>query len=218
MSKKRASRVKPTKKRAGPARRRKTRAVATPRPTTPKAGATAAAVRRVAKTRNLTVGQVEALRTRRGLTPGAIRKVPAKVLQRAIRRLDYPDLPRAREAFRLLQERDERGILPPNALARALTQLDGVRARRSAVPLRVAGVPAGGPVAPSALVGRAVARTAGLHPGHTGWSSLGPGNIGGRTRAIVAHPTLANTMWAGSVGGGVWRSDNGGQGWARSTT
>ena len=41
------------------------------------AATTSAAVnRRVAKARNLTAGQVELLRTRRGLTPEAIRYVP----------------------------------------------------------------------------------------------------------------------------------------------
>src|SRR5215218_19005 len=122
MSKKRVSRVKATKQTSGPTgRSRKARPAAAELQTAPKPAATAAANRRVAKTRNLTVGQVEALRTRRGLTPDAIRKVSDKVLQRAVRRLDYPDLPRARETFRVLQERDERGVLPPNALARALT-------------------------------------------------------------------------------------------------
>jgi hypothetical protein len=46
------------------------------------------------------------------------------------------------------------------------------------------------------------------------WSELGPGNIGGRTRAIVIDPTTPNTMYAGGVGGGVWKSTNGGASWA----
>src|SRR5437762_13894862 len=87
--------------------------------------------RRVAKARKLTIGQVQLLQTRRGLSPEALRKVPEKVLQRAIRRLDYPDLPRAREAFRLLQERGEAGVIPPNALVHAIKPLDSTRARRT---------------------------------------------------------------------------------------
>ncbi len=45
------------------------------------------------------------------------------------------------------------------------------------------------------------------------WRWLGPGNIGGRTRALVIHPTRPTTLWAGSVGGGVWRSDDRGKSW-----
>ncbi len=46
------------------------------------------------------------------------------------------------------------------------------------------------------------------------WEWLGPGNIGGRVRAIVIHPTDPNLMWLGSAGGGVWRSTNAGNSWA----
>ena len=45
------------------------------------------------------------------------------------------------------------------------------------------------------------------------WEWLGPGNIGGRVRALVIHPTDPNTMWLGSAGGGVWRTTNGGGLW-----
>src|SRR5690349_17608649 len=40
------------------------------------------------------------------------------------------------------------------------------------------------------------------------WEWLGPGNIGGRTRSILIHPTDPGTIWVGSVGGGVWKSTN----------
>ena len=46
------------------------------------------------------------------------------------------------------------------------------------------------------------------------WAPVGPGNIGGRTRAIVIHPTTPTTMWAAAVAGGVWKSTDGGQTWA----
>jgi len=45
------------------------------------------------------------------------------------------------------------------------------------------------------------------------WSELGPGNVGGRTRAIVIDPGNPNTMYAGGVGGGVWKSINAGSSW-----
>jgi len=49
--------------------------------------------------------------------------------------------------------------------------------------------------------------------GRFGWTELGPDNIGGRTRSLVIHPTITSRMWAGSVGGGIWRSDNSGASW-----
>ncbi|MDX2041846.1 MAG: BACON domain-containing carbohydrate-binding protein [Acidobacteriota bacterium] len=45
------------------------------------------------------------------------------------------------------------------------------------------------------------------------WTSLGPGNVGGRTRAIIIHPTIPTTIYAAGVAGGVWKSTNGGTTW-----
>jgi hypothetical protein len=49
--------------------------------------------------------------------------------------------------------------------------------------------------------------------GRHSWTERGPSNMGGRTRALVIHPTTPSRMWAGSVGGGIWRSDNSGGSW-----
>lgn len=42
------------------------------------------------------------------------------------------------------------------------------------------------------------------------WKELGPNNQGGRTRAILsdANDATGNTVWAGSVGGGLWKTTN----------
>jgi photosystem II stability/assembly factor-like uncharacterized protein len=45
------------------------------------------------------------------------------------------------------------------------------------------------------------------------WQHLGPGNVGGRTRSLVIHPKDPNIMYAGAVGGGVWKSTDGGESW-----
>lgn len=47
----------------------------------------------------------------------------------------------------------------------------------------------------------------------TNWQALGPGNVGGRIRAILIHPTTPSTMWVGSAGGGVWKTTNSGSSW-----
>jgi hypothetical protein len=45
------------------------------------------------------------------------------------------------------------------------------------------------------------------------WTPLGPGNIGGRTRRILIHPTSPNIMYTAGVAGGVWRTTNSGATW-----
>ncbi|SPE37320.1 conserved exported hypothetical protein [Candidatus Sulfopaludibacter sp. SbA6] len=45
------------------------------------------------------------------------------------------------------------------------------------------------------------------------WIPLGPGNIGGRTRALAIHPSTPATMYAGTSGGGVWKTTDGGATW-----
>ncbi len=47
-----------------------------------------------------------------------------------------------------------------------------------------------------------------------GWTWRGPGNVGGRTRSLVIHPTQTNRLWLGSVVGGLWYSSNSGTSWA----
>ncbi|TBD34338.1 WD40/YVTN/BNR-like repeat-containing protein [Rhizobium ruizarguesonis] len=48
----------------------------------------------------------------------------------------------------------------------------------------------------------------------TRWNWLGPGNIGGRTRSIVIHPTRPGIMWLGAVAGGIWKTYDEGKSWA----
>ena len=46
------------------------------------------------------------------------------------------------------------------------------------------------------------------------WQSLGPGNVGGRTRVLLIDPTNADVMYAAAVAGGIWKTTNGGNSWA----
>lgn len=45
------------------------------------------------------------------------------------------------------------------------------------------------------------------------WTSLGPGNIGGRIRSIAIDPNDEDRIFIGSVAGGIWRTTNGGSNW-----
>lgn len=51
------------------------------------------------------------------------------------------------------------------------------------------------------------------------WKERGPANVPGRTRGIIIDPDDAakNTWYAGSAGGGVWKTTNGGQAWTLLT-
>jgi uncharacterized protein (TIGR03437 family) len=62
-----------------------------------------------------------------------------------------------------------------------------------------------------ALPARAEMAASEVLPGQ--WTPLGPGNIGGRTRALLVHPTTPNVMYAAGVSGGIWKTTNGGQSW-----
>ncbi len=50
------------------------------------------------------------------------------------------------------------------------------------------------------------------------WAHRGPYNVGGRTRALAIDIANANTILAGGVSGGMWRSTNGGTSWTKTTT
>jgi hypothetical protein len=46
------------------------------------------------------------------------------------------------------------------------------------------------------------------------WTQLGPGNVGGRTRALAVHPTNPNIMYAAGVAGGIWKTTDAGASWS----
>jgi len=50
------------------------------------------------------------------------------------------------------------------------------------------------------------------------WIAMGPYNVGGRTRALAIDVSNENVLLAGGVSGGLWRSTDGGNSWAKVTT
>jgi hypothetical protein len=91
--------------------------------------------------------------------------------------------------------RDENGHIPPDGLQDAMEQARRLTYEESAWP------------------GAARPRQRGAQPKVAGlstnnWEWLGPGNIGGRIRAVAIHPTSPNIMWVGGVTGGIWKSTN----------
>jgi hypothetical protein len=47
------------------------------------------------------------------------------------------------------------------------------------------------------------------------WQEMGPDNLGGRTRAIIFDRNDPNTMYAGAVSGGLWKSTTAGSSWIK---
>ncbi len=97
--------------------------------------------------------------------------------------------------------RDENGKIPPNALINAVQQKQQMQFNAQAWPGRAGAGPSS----------RVQSLTAGIDSGS--WTWLGPGNIGGRIRSILIHPSNVNVMWIGGVDGGVWKTLNGGTSW-----
>ena len=50
-------------------------------------------------------------------------------------------------------------------------------------------------------------------PPYRKWQFLGPGNVGGRTRALIIDPVQPHLMYAAGVSGGIWKSVSGGSQW-----
>ena len=86
---------------------------------------------------------------------------------------------------------DEKGVIPAGALAAALQQRQA-----------------------NLSFWQKASETNGAGIGSNTWQSRGPQNVGGRTRSILIHPGNTNIMWAASVGGGIWRTLDGGQNWS----
>src|SRR6185369_7530739 len=102
--------------------------------------------------------------------------------------------------------RDGRGRLPANPYGPAKSHVDLMKWSGAAARVEQAPQPA---IAPEMFV--ATASAAALGPpliSPASWRWLGPGNVGGRIRSILVHPTKPDTIFAGSVSGGIWKTTN----------
>ncbi len=92
----------------------------------------------------------------------------------------------------------------PGAYRGAKMHMDGMPRYSSRLGIPLETRPAASPLAVASFVTK---RLLGV------WEPLGPGNIGGRTRVLVIHPTEPEIIYAGGVSGGVWKTIDGGQSW-----
>lgn len=100
----------------------------------------------------------------------------------------HPDSPGEAFRFRRFQSQDESGRIPANGLMEAFQHVEKMRVAQGPQP-RGAGIAAGE------------------------WTWLGPGNVGGRIRSILTHPTNPDRLWVGSVSGGIWTTEDRGASW-----
>ncbi|WP_193188886.1 WD40/YVTN/BNR-like repeat-containing protein [Nisaea sediminum] len=161
----------------------------------------------VAESTGIAVERLQEIKRRRSLDDEVLPEVPPEALIRLNERLELPDMPLAREDYLALRYRDAEGRLPePKQIWQAKSE--AMELRNLVEPRMVAGIPTGPAMADISEEGIAMAKAA-----KPVWKEAGPGNIGGRTRSIVPHPTTPDLLYAGSVGGGVWRSVDNGQSW-----
>ena len=167
----------------------------------------------------LTPTQIERLRRERSVSRDDIARMPPAKLKRALWRLEHPkpDHPGEAVTFRLQQQRDARGRIPDNALLRAWGQKRAmpfhpgpwnVFRKQPGPALPQAAVSAEGDPSDDAIM------PLGAGIDSSTWTWIGPGNIGGRVRAILIHPTTPTTLWVGSVSGGIWKTVDGGASWS----
>ncbi len=165
----------------------------------------------VARQRGLTLKQVRGLHARFGLSNEAIGQITTADLHPMLWQIDHPDIDLHARAvdFRRLTLQSEDGQIPTNAWVQAAEQ----RRKMAFDPRAWRGLSIQSPPSPGTVraSGALEPLTAGIQS--SGWTWLGPGNVGGRIRAMVVHPTIPGTMWVGGVGGGVWKTTNSGSAW-----
>lgn len=158
----------------------------------------------VAEERGITGEQAEEIHEERSIAYADLLTLPTAALREAVfeherEAGDHPaEAMRWEESFKV----DEFGKVDPAAIERA-------RRQAQALPLNTRLLPADVPAATK--LGTPITAQS-LTP--TSWTWKGPGNIGGRIRTMVIHPTQTNRLWIGSVGGGIWYSSDSGASWS----
>jgi photosystem II stability/assembly factor-like uncharacterized protein len=153
----------------------------------------------------VSVEQLRQLCRQRGTTRDALEHANLDALRKGLRKLIHPGNATGRVDHKL-RHRHGSDAVDHGALGRAVRQMERMHERVQEQAERAAH--RHGRRRHLALVCAADTPEAPHR-----WEWLGPGNVGGRTRALVIHPQEPERMLAGSAGGGVWFTENGGRRW-----
>ena len=136
----------------------------------------------------------------RGLSNFDLCTMPESRLHRAIAKAaePKPDHPGEAASFRERQRWGSDGRADPMGLSNAIAAREAMLAADASAQSTAAN----GAIKP---------QDAGINS--AGWTAIGPGNIGGRIRALATVPGSPLTLFAGSVGGGIWKTTDGGASW-----
>jgi photosystem II stability/assembly factor-like uncharacterized protein len=114
-------------------------------------------------------------------------ELPSKVTP-AGGKISFAQRQTGRDRMEYLHSRDEWGLVDPQGQARADQQRQTLLDNS-----------------------KETAKLAGID--RTTWETLGPGNISGRVRAVLPHPSNPQILWAASTRGGIWKTTDGGANW-----
>ena len=184
---------------------------------------------------HLPIETLKRVKVKRALDNKALCTMPASKLARAIDKVTNPpkpDQPDKAMEFRM-QQLSVFGVVKPDGLIKAsekrkniVEQTQNIMYRRylkkynitsfqttlSNTPLRSASsTEASSTEASETEASETSTKTIDLT--RYDWDFLGPDNIGGRIRTLFIHPSDTNLLFAGSVGGGIWKSQDSGTSW-----
>lgn len=174
----------------------------------------------VARSIKVPVERLRALKSARSLTNEQVCSFPEPMLKRAWSKLETgkAGYPNEWAEFRNLQRRSDDGKVKPDGLMKGFEH-------RKAVLKKIAEKKAAKQAGKAALAGEQTVTdpvatgdtvnipASGVDTGLAGiasnqWTELGPGNIGGRIRAILIDPDDTNSIWVGGVAGGIYHSSD----------
>jgi photosystem II stability/assembly factor-like uncharacterized protein len=160
----------------------------------------------VAQAIGTTAEKLSLIKKLRALTNQEICGLPNGAVSKILSRLNSPkpDHPGDWASFRALQRKGDDGKVKPDGL------IEGLKQRRDILDKAKKSVASATPAI--ATDGSIVMPAAGITSAQ--WTALGPGNIGGRIRAILIDRTNTNRIWLGSVSGGIWKSADAGASWS----
>ena len=155
--------------------------------------------RQLAERTGLAEATIQNIQQAKGLSLSQLDQLSESEIQEASLELFIRRPQELRRRFRLDQLANQNGSTDTTQLVEEFERAK--RGRNAIARGKVAGIPVGG----------RRPRTGDLE--NSEWDWLGPGNIGGRTRTLAFKPGEPDTIFAGTAGGGIWKTTNAGGHW-----